>query len=309
MQGPPYFDWRLDRWKIGLALLLWVGLFVFLPAQQPVIAPQGASPIARPGQRPVVGASSQTDTAPAVVGELAQSTVEALPVIESPLPTPAIEPSGLRSNPSQLTILEPGRGPLRNSTPLFWGQAKPDGLLEILVEGRRFAASADGDGYWQFTPPSPLPVGMTWVQARTVDAMGTLLSETVSQMALVGSAAQPISPPMILTPLPFAGKLDNSTPYFSGSGPAGRRLVIFAQPRTAPESGKLSGESGDPFGSVVVAADGRWEWQMSTPLPGGQTTLWVVVVDVEGTPLSRSWPVTLDVADDAAPSVLVGATR
>lgn len=26
---PPYFDWRIDRWKIGLLLLLFAGLLLW----------------------------------------------------------------------------------------------------------------------------------------------------------------------------------------------------------------------------------------------------------------------------------------
>lgn len=317
MQGPPYFDWRLDRWKIGLALLLLVGLLVFSPAQPPLLDPQGASPIARPGQRPVVGASSQTGTAPAIVEEVAQPTVGVVPATASPLPTPAAEPLLSSANLSQLMILEPGQGPLTNNTPLFFGQTEADGLVEILIEGRRYATSADGDGYWQFAPSAPLPVGMTWVQARGVDASGAGMSETISHMALVGPSAQAVSPPVILTPLPSAGELNNSTPYFSGSGPAGRRLVIFAQTLTGLSAAGLPGASGQPLGEavgdvigeVVVSTEGVWGWQMAAPLPAGRTTIWAVVVDEDGVPLSRSWPVTLDVADDAVPSVDVRATR
>lgn len=317
MQGPPYFDWRLDRWKIGLALLLWIGLLVFSPTQSPLPDPQGASPIARPGQRPVVGASSQTGTAPAVVAEVAQATADALPATASPLPTPAAEPSLFSANLSQLMILEPGQGPLTNNTPLFFGQTEANGLVEILVEGRRYSVLADRNGYWQFAPSSPLPVGMTWVQARGVDASGAAMSETVSRMALVGPSAQAASPPVILSPLPSAGKMENSTPYFSGSGPADRWLLFFAQMLTGLSAAGLSGANGQPLGEavgdvigeVVVSADGVWGWQMAAPLPGGRTILWAVVVDKDGVPLSRSWPVTLDVADNAVPSADVSATR
>lgn len=300
MQGPPYFDWRLDRWKIGLALLLWAGLLLFLPAQSPLLAPQGASPIARPGQRPVVGASTQMDRAAAVAEESGQLLTQPLtpPTAEiTPLPQ-AVESASRNPDPPQLMILEPGQGALTNSTPLFFGQTEADGLVEIRVEGRRYAALANRDGYWQFAPSTPLPVGMTWVQVRAVDAGGVSLSETVSRMALVGSSAQAVSAPAILTPLPFAGKLDNSTPYFSGIGPAGRRLLFFAQTEAETQ----------PVGEAVVSGNGDWGWQMATPLPAGQTTLWAVAVDDDSLPLSRSWPVTLDVADGAASVVDVGAT-
>ena len=314
MHGPPYFDWRLDRWKIGLALLLWVGLLVFLPAQPPRANPQGASPIARPGQRPVVGASTQMGAALALTEEPGQPVASPLtpPTVEVTPPPQTVESTSRNPDPPQLMILEPGQGPLTNSTPLFFGQTETDGLVEILVEGRRYSVLADKDGYWQFAPSAPLPVGMTWVQVRGADASGAARSQTVSRMALVGASAQAISPPVILTPLPFAGKLENSTPYFSGRGPAGRRLVFFAQ----AEAEGVSAESGQMLGEVVVAGDGAWGWQMAAPLPAGQTTLWAVVVDAGSVPLSRSWPVTLDVAGSAAPSVtvelpvpVVGATR
>ncbi len=32
LQGPPYYDWGLDRWKIGVALVLFVALMIWLPA-------------------------------------------------------------------------------------------------------------------------------------------------------------------------------------------------------------------------------------------------------------------------------------
>lgn len=335
MQGPPYFDWRLDRWKIGLALLLWIGLLVFSPAQPPLSDPQGASSLARPGQRPVVGASSQMDTAPAVaqtmakaeaeetVQPLAQSSplpaaqnlaqTQPVPIPQATPPAPTVEPSIFASNPPQLMILEPSQGPLTNSTPLLFGRTSTDGLVEILVEGRRYATAADGDGYWQFAPSAPLPVGMTWVQARVVDASGVALSETSSQIALVGASAQPVSPPVILTPLPSAGKMENSTPYFSGSGPAGRRLLFFAQVQAGLRAAVVPGESGQPVGAlvgeVVVSAEGVWGWQMAAPLPAGRTTVWAVAVNESDVPLSRSWPVTLDVADHAVPSADVRATR
>ena len=160
-------------------------------------------------------------------------------------------------------------------------------MVEILLEGRRYAALADGDGYWQFAPAAPLPVGMTWVQARQVETDGSVHSGNVSQIALVGTEAQPVSAPGILTPLSSASALENSTPLFSGVGPPGMNLLFYAQ--TGAEGGALP----VPVGEATVNGDGTWVWQASTPLGAGKTTLWAVAVDSAGIPLSRSWPVTL----------------
>ncbi|MBI3960970.1 MAG: hypothetical protein HY328_19330 [Chloroflexi bacterium] len=284
---PPYFDWRLDRWKIGLALLLWLGLILFPPAPSIRLDPQGASPIARPGQRPLVGANTQTEPIAAApqVAQPARLLTEAASAESRGEMEDAVSPAA--AIPLTLAILEPGRGLLTNGTPLFYGQTAANGLVEILLEGRRYATLADGDGYWQFAPAAPLPVGMTWVQARQVEADGSLLSPTLSHIALVGPGATPISAPAILTPLSSAGGLKEGIPTFSGVGPAGIVLVFYA---------RLDDEI-RPVGEVTVNGDGTWVWQApTTPLGAGETTLWAVAVDSAGTPLSRSWPVTLAIA-------------
>lgn len=275
---PPYFDWRLDRWKIGLALLLWLGLLLFPPAQPMRPAPQGASPIARPGQRPIVGGSTQSEPLAAAP----QTTQLAA------LPTAAARAESA-TNPTAtaaltLAILEPGPGLLHNSTPLFYGESAADGLVEIVLEGRRYASLADGDGYWQFAPAAPLPVGMTWVQARQVAADGSALSSTLSQMALIGPDATPVAAPEIVTPLSAASALENSTPLISGVGPPGMVLLLYAQ----------NGAEGEArvVGEVTVNGEGTWLWQASTPLAAGTTRLWAVAVNSAGRPLSRSWPLT-----------------
>jgi len=142
MQRPPYFDWRLDRWKIGLALLLWLGLLVFSPTQPPRPTPQEASPIARPGQRPVVGASTQTGTVQALTEESAQMLAQPLPTAEATLPQQTVEAASLNPNPPKLMILEPGQRPLTNSTPLFFWQTEADRLVEILMESASIRAVA-----------------------------------------------------------------------------------------------------------------------------------------------------------------------
>lgn len=293
MGGPPYFDWRLDRWKIGFALALWLGLVFSLPGPSP--DPQGLSPIARPGQRPVVGSSSRIGATPALVD--AASPPSLLPRAETTIADEAVAqpvPMSAAASPLSLTILEQGRGPLGNSTPLFFGESEPDALVEILLAGRRYAAVADSRGYWQFAPTTPLPVGMTWVEARQVSVDGVLLAGPLSVMALIGPASQPIPAPGILMPLSSALELTDSTPPLSGIGAPTVDLRFYAQ----------SGEEGKkrPVGKVAVALDGTWRWQMRAPLTPGETTLWAVAQDTEGKALTRSWPVRLRVASNATPS-------
>ena len=279
---PPYFDWRLDRWKIGLALLLWLGLILFPPAPPTRPDPQGASPVARPGQRPLVGASTQV--------ELIAPTPLSVEPISSPLETPPAEVSvdpkdAERSDASPLLTLavwEPGSGPLRNSTPVFFGQTQADGLVEILLEGRRDEVQADSTGYWQFAPAASLPVGMTWIQARLINADGSALSPLLSHIALIGPDAVGVPVPDILTPLPPTGPLQQSTPPIAGIGPAGMELLFYTQ---ADKDGEAR-----PVGQTTVDGDGTWRWQVSALLAEG-SRLWAMAVDGAGTPLSRSWPV------------------
>jgi hypothetical protein len=303
MHRPPYFDWRLDRWKIGLALFVWLGLVLFPPIQTAPVDRQGASPISRPSQRPAVGASTQREVKTVV----AQSADLASPV-QTAANTEASD--GLEINTGSestqslppvagltLTILESGQKLLSNSTPLFYGQTDADGLVEILLDGRRYATLADSDGYWQFAPAAPLPVGMTWVRARRAEAGSAVDSDGLSQMALIGLDATPIAVPVILLSLSSANVLRDSTPLLSGAGPAAMDLIIYAQ--KSPEEG------GHPVGEVAVDEVGTWRWQMSAALEPGSTILWVVAMDSAGTAISRSWPVTLVIATDATPSIEV----
>ncbi|MBX3054078.1 MAG: hypothetical protein KF753_21575 [Caldilineaceae bacterium] len=286
MGRAPFFEWQLDRWKIGLALVLWLGLIFFLPARPVPLDPQGVSPIVRPGQRPVVGASNQAEVVPTNV---LQNEVT------SPLrdPTPAAE--RIAAQPTalfNLAVLEPGQKPLTNSTPLVYGETVGDGFVEIALEGRRYATVANSDGYWQFAPVAALPVGMTWVQARLVDQGGVAVSETAARMLLVGKDASPVAAPDILIPLPFNSPVADAMPNFSGVGPAHQKLVFYA---------RITAEDRDRrLGAVTIADDGTWQWQVPSPFPPGKTTVWAVVVSSEDIPLSRSWPVVLEVEEGVA---------
>jgi len=287
LRHPPYFDWRLDRWKIGLALLIWLGLILLPPAQPVRPDPQGASPIARPGQQPMVGASSGA-------GPISAASSSAGAEQQTGATGGAERQARSVAPPLTMAILEPGAGPLINSTPLFYGQTQANGLVEISLAGQRYAAIADSDGYWQFSPVAPLPMGMTWVRVQGVETDGTVLSGPVSRMALVGIDAQPIIAPGILTPLPLDAPLQNSTPLFSGIGRPGMRLVFYAQ--LEPD------EAARSVGETIVHDDGAWRWQMAAPLAAGTFKLWAVAVDASGVALSRSWPVTLEIAPDATPA-------
>lgn len=295
--GAPFFDWRLDRWKIGLALLLLLGLVFFPPDEATTPTPQGASPIARPGQRPVVGSTNQLAAAgdPVVIVQPPAEQTGAVAEDAGGPPSVADEPLPV----GQLTVqIFAGDGrPIANSTPLFYGQAEANALLEIALNGRRYTLAADRNGYWQFAPSAPLPLGMTWVQVRQVSADGTPLSATLSRMALIAPGAEAVAAPEVLTPLSFGAPLVDSTPLFAGTGPAWKGLIFYS----------LAEGEGTPqrVGEVVVDGLGEWRWRWTPGLEPGERVVWAVVIDPAGRELSRSWPVRFSVAQDATPSVLV----
>lgn len=291
MERPPYFDWRLDRWKIGVALLLLLGLLVLAPGTGGPAAPQGASPVARPGQRPVVGSSSVSVAEP--TSSATPVALSALTIEPTPTPSNASVPVSTESISLTLAILEPGIEPLGNSTPLFYGQTVADGRMELLLEGRRYAVLADENGYWQYAPNRALPVGMTWIQARGVAGNGEAETPWASLVVVIDVSAQPVAPPAILAPLAFRGLLDDPAPVLSGVGQAGSRLLFYGRP-TSARADALMGET-------TVGADGAWRWSARAPLPPGRTWLWAVVVDADDRPLTRSWPISLDVGPQTEP--------
>lgn len=285
---PPYLDWGLDRWKIGVAVVLFLLLALFRP-QPPAPGPEATSPLATPTPVGAMLVPSPT----VATGEAAPpGPPTPIPTVGPPA-TPGPTPKPAPDRGVTLEILGQNARPLPINTPFLFGETVPFGRVQLWIGERKIFLTADEEGRWQFPVPWSLPVGMTWVRARLVDEENRPLSGFVSRMAIVGPRATPLTPPTFTPPL-FDEPFRTSTPVFSGEAPPGVRLFLYAR-RLPDDPAQLLGETAaDP-------ASGRWHWMPETPLAPGPYEVWMVITDADGRPLTQSERLRFVIAEDATP--------
>jgi large repetitive protein len=179
---------------------------------------------------------------------------------------------------------------LQNSRPLLHGRAPAGATVRVEIDSAHYTVEADGEGYWRFVPPAPLPVGMNWVRARVIDPAASPADAPVSQILQIAPAARAVASPAII-PLLVDGALLTNTPILSGNGPPGWLLHLQRE--------DAAGEESEFLGETVIDLNGRWSLRPETPLAPGEHKLWAMVVDAEGTPLALSQPVRVRIASNA----------
>ncbi len=267
---PPYVHWPLDRWKIGVAVVLFATLVIWRGLGLEQIENTGLLP-PTPTVEPVTG-RSLAGPIPSVAAA-------------SPLPTPA-NPT---SQALTVNLLGESAVLLPNSLPLLYGTAPVGSTVILTLAGRRYPVEVDADGEWQFVPAQPLPVGMTWIRARLANVSDDA-EDGLSKIVHIAPDARPIPPPTLAAFL-FEQPLLTATPLITGDGPAGALVQLYYR---TPGAGRA-----DLLGIVTIDAGGKWAWRPETPLPPGEHLVWAVIVQ-NGVPLTRSQPRILTIAPEAA---------
>ena len=123
---PPYLDWSLDRWKIGLVLVLFAGLLLSVWTERNatpvavIAAPPAGAPTVVVPQGPPVGSEPATDpsVAPPTDGRRAPS--------QPPSP-------GRRSAPLPLTLANLGPNAIvpPNGVRVLFGTGAANSLIEV----------------------------------------------------------------------------------------------------------------------------------------------------------------------------------
>jgi hypothetical protein len=250
----PYIHWPLDRWKLGIALLLTLLLLITRGVGMPQTDPPPAEESAAQVEEPAPVALTPT-----------------LPPSASAQAEPTLPPGQIAFT---MRLLGSGATFLSNSRPVLFGQTNPGQLISLQLDGARFQVTGDEAGSWQFVFPHALPLGMHWVRATTQNGEGVQTGGEM--MLLIGPNARPIVPPTLDLPLPQPG--EEGVPLLQGDAPLGETLVMVWE----------EAEGRTVLGPVTVDGEGRWQWQPSMPLEPGRYALRVVVVDVQGTALSQS---------------------
>lgn len=272
----PYFEWRLDRWKIGFALLLFVGLLYFRGSlsTSPGVIP--TEPIA--DQTPEGGGGAAPDSAviPTNTPSVSAAPTPELPPI--PMPTPGQPTLTLR-------VLGEPLPPLLTRNPLFYGETSlPNQPLELRVGAQRLTTRSDAWGRWQIALVEPLASGQNWVRARIAPGAENGSGAMQSLIVTIGPEAEEILPPLIL-PL-LLNEEGSSQPTLRGNGVPGAELAI---------EGGLVGDEVKRLTQVRAGSDGRWQWSPSEPLAPGIYEFRAVHLSPQGRPLSRSEPFRLQV--------------
>lgn len=325
-QRSPHLEWPLDGWKIGVAVILFAGLAVWwwvgldtpdreeaagLPLATSQAFSFGSNSPSEQGQAQtstladpslaltVVALVSAVAATPPPTAILATPTLEAAALITptataTATPAPALTLSPLPPPTATLTATPPPiafdviggvDAPLANSRPALYGVATPGAILLIDVNENRYFVEADASGEWIFVSPAPLPAGTTTMRVGFLGPGGRGQRDAQSLVVQIAEDAQPIPPPT-LDPLPET--LD-ALPTLSGRASVGNTVQIYV--RRHPNSEPLL------LAETVAADDGRWSAAPEPTLSPGDYALWVVLVDGDGQPLSRSATQTATIAE------------
>lgn len=178
-QGPPYLDWKLDRWKLGVAIVLLLVLMARFVDRQWL-----ADLAVRQGIDAgwLLAGDRASPTATAAIPTAAPS-VSPIPDVVQVNPDPAAETVALALEVAEVDET----GVVYTDRPTLSGDAAPGARLVLQIDDRRYDIEADETGTWRFTLPEPLAPGMSWIQIGSSD--GSL--PPISRMVLVAAPAAP----------------------------------------------------------------------------------------------------------------------
>jgi hypothetical protein len=318
-QRSPSFDWPLDGWKIGVAVLLFAGLAIWwwqgieMPVAEetniplPLATSQtysfGSNVQSQPAdvQTVLTAEPSLALTVVALVSAVAVTppagiiqtpTLDAAAIVTpTSTPTPTSSPvaailstatpapSPTPISTTSFEVLGAVDAPLVNSRPALVGMATPGAILVIDMDEKRYFVEADASGEWIFVSPAPLPAGTTTVRIGRPGPGGRGERDVQSLVVQIAEDAQPIPPPT-LDPL-LAEAL-------TGRAPAGMMVQVYARlPETEPIL----------LAEAVADESGRWSAEPAGPLTLGDYAIWVVLVAEDGEILSRSAVQVMTIAE------------
>lgn len=281
----PYVDWTLDRWKVSVILLLFVGLLFTALRPQPTAATPSLVVAAPSGSAPRSQAAESTT--PTLVPAPAQAT-----------PTPRL--------PLTLAKLGPNAVLPVNSVRVLFGAAAPGAQVEVrdqpISQVERGALStgvraeevlgvvtADADGLWQLPLSAPLEPGQHVLTLRELDRQGQLVEVSAPRVVTILAPGEegPLAlvAPMMESPL-FGSRVQAGAVTFVGSGLPGLLVRLYL--------------NDEPVGEGVVSVEAQWQVTPAEPLAAGVYTARAVAVNPQGDILAESAPVAFRV--EAAPA-------
>jgi len=298
---PPYLDWSLDRWKIGLVLALFAGLLLSVWTEQDAApsavsaAPPSNAPTVVVPQGPPLGSEPATDPSAPSTGSTAgagssaavEPTSEALPLTLANLGPNAIAP------PNGVRVLF-GTGAANSLievhdqfvSTLSQSDLSPGAPQDVLIG----VATTGQSGLWQLGPIEPLAPGQHVLSLRQFDAQGVLtaVSTPVVVTVLAGGEQGPLSlaAPTIRYPT-LGARLTPGPVTFVGVGLPGMVVRLYLDTRLAAEG--------------TVSSREEWRLGPTAALTPGVYVARVTAVNPQGDVIAESAPLVF-VVQQAPPS-------
>ena len=309
---PPYVHWTLDRWKLGLALILFMGLLVsgLTGPRGEVALPQADAPVPTLVQALNSGAGSAAATSDAVPtlasgddGTDEQSVL--LPNVptpaESTLESAASMPLVL---PLTLANLGPNAVVPAGSVRVLFGTAAAGTTVEVYdqfagqvarsdlspgapVESQLGTTLVDRNGLWQLGPLEAFAAGQHVLTLRQLDAAGQLLrvSAPVVVTVLASGEQGPLSLATPTIRYPYVGaRLLQGPLTFVGSGLPGMGVRLYLNNRLVAQG--------------IISMREEWQLVPEEELPPGVYEARVTAVNPQGDIIAESAPVVFVVAQE-----------
>lgn len=193
--------------------------------------------------------------------------------------------------------------PPEDRTPRFFGQAVPGMLVAVSAIERAMVVQADEQGNWRLTWQHPLPIGMTWVTAQIVDALGRPQTERASLIVNV-VPAEAYEAEREKMPEPVERAAPTATPSATPAGemmPSGPTVITALAGSARPDARLFIYVDGEWVGEVRGGEAGHWYFELPRPLRG-RHDIHVLEVDDAGRPVAVSArpPTFLPITGDSA---------
>ncbi len=290
-EKPPYFDWKIDRWKVGLTVLLFLALLL-----STLIDPHWD----RSAEWTAVGPLEPKSAAADAAGSEPQTSAASTPAPQDAI---RVTPIAL---PLTLASIGPNTVVAFGSVTALSGTAGPGNSVEVsaqhipvragAVAGTEAgeaetllgATAADGRGLWTLTLADALEPGQYVISLRELDSQGVFLADDLPVVLSVLTADEEgppsLSTPAIRFPAP-AARLRAGPVAFVGSGLPGMRVRLYLDDRQVAEG--------------VVNTREEWRITPDADLAPGVYIARTVALDPQGEIVAESPPVAFAVLDAA----------
>lgn len=301
--APPYLDWQLDRWKIGLVLVLFAGLVIASlsnngnsPARLDLPEVAVASDLSVQTEREAAPVSS-----PAAAAETPSDSDVVLP------------PSALPEHPTSvvmpliITSLGPNAIVPDDSVRAIFGTADPGAIVEVrdqfvayvansdlspggAVERVLGAGVVDEEGLWQVGPFGALRPGQHVLIVHELDPRGEIVKVSTPVVVTVLSDGEQ-GPLSLATPMvryPTVGlRVPPGALTFLGTGLPGVTIRVFVDNRVVAEG--------------LVNTREEWRLVAEDGFAPGVYVARAVAVNPQGDIIAESAPVVFHVEVERSP--------